>query len=123
MTLQEALDSAGYTGTHGESSLWRKLAKARESEAIADADLAVTALVGWSQEVTQIDETDVPRPSNVWQYPGEVCGDEALALMRRGETRAMVAAERPARQAGWFRGPQNANIDDYLTTGAQVMDK
>ena len=77
--------------------------------------------------MTQIDEIDVPRLSNVWQYPGEVCGDEALALMRHGaaarETRAMVAAERPARQAGRFRGPRRANIDEYLAAGAQVMDK
>jgi len=56
-----------------------------------------------------------------------VCGDEALVLMRRGaaarETRAMVAAERPARQAGRFRGPRNADIDEYLAAGARVMDK
>ena len=50
-----------------------------------------------------------------------------MALMRRGaaarETRAMVAAERPARQAGRFRGPRNASDDEYLAAGAQVMDK
>ena len=65
VTLQEALDSAGYTGSHGCPTLCRKLAKAREFEAVADADLAVSALVGLSEEVMQIDDTDVPRPSNV----------------------------------------------------------
>jgi len=59
VTLQEALDSAGYTGSHGCPTLCRKLAKAREFEAVTDDDLAVSALVGLSQEVTQIDETNV----------------------------------------------------------------
>lgn len=69
----------------------------------------------------------IPRASDLWDCEGGVCGDEAMALMRRGaaarETRAMVAAERPARQAGRFRGPRNANFDEYLAAGAQVMDK